>query len=160
ALAVDTSCEQVRDVFVRDPALFAMPVVDGECRPVGLVNRFKFLERLSRPFGRELIVNKPVGAFMETDPLILDTSADSDVVGARLVDSGQRYVFDGFIVTHNGCYIGLATVLDLVRALTERRHAELERLALHDLLTGLPNRALFEQTLEKAIADVSPQRSV
>ncbi len=49
---------------------------------------------------------------------------------------------------------GEVTMLCLVEDVTERRaaQAELQRQALHDALTGLPNRLLFTDRLEHAVA--------
>jgi diguanylate cyclase (GGDEF)-like protein len=150
-LRVDATGERARDIFERDPGLFAVAIVDPQSRPIGLINRFKFLERLATPFGRELILKKTVDSIMDAAPLIIDEGAHIDELGARLVANQHRHVFDGFIVTREGRYAGLGTGLDLIRALTERRHAELQRMALHDMLTGLPNRALFDARLTDAL---------
>ena len=77
-LAPETICEQVRDAFVADPGLFALPVVTEDHTPVGLVNRFKFLERLASPFGRELVIKKPVSTIMDVEPLTVDASTGLD----------------------------------------------------------------------------------
>ncbi len=159
-LPADASCERARDAFEGDASLFAVAIVDEQARPIGLINRFKFLERLASRFGRELILKKPVSLLMEADPLILDEATNIDELGSRLLAEQSRYVFDGFIVTRNSLYAGLGTGLDLIRALTERRHAELQRMALHDMLTGLPNRALFEQRLAAALSAAGPGQSV
>lgn len=151
-LAPDDMCEAAQQVFARDPGVFALPVVGADGRPVGLVNRFKFLERLSGRFGRELTVTRPVSQLMDRSPLVLDAATNIDELGTRLLAQQHQYVFDGFIVTAQGRYAGVGTGLDLVRALTERRHAELERMAHHDLLTGLPNRHLFDERLNRALA--------
>lgn len=151
-LAPETVCGRAQEIFANDTGLFALPVVDASGSPVGLLNRFTFLERLSARFGRELTVSKPVSHFMHTTPLVLDVATNIDELGSRLLAEEHQYVFDGFIVTTQGAYAGVGTGLDLVRALTERRHAELERMARHDMLTGLPNRQLFDERLEHALA--------
>lgn len=156
-LPAGASCERARDAFDGDASLFAVAIVDGDSRPIGLINRFKFLERLASRFGRELVLKKPVSLLMESDPLILDEETHIDELGHRLLAEQNRYVFDGFIVTRDGRYAGLGTGLDLIRALTERRHAELQQMALHDMLTGLPNRALFEQRLAAALTSAGTQ---
>jgi diguanylate cyclase (GGDEF)-like protein len=147
ALTESALCEEAREAFELNPGLFALPVVDRAGRPVGLVNRFTFLERFAARFGRELTAKKPVSALMETDPLILDADTNIDELGSRLLAQQHRYVLDGFIVVIDGRYVGAGTGLDLIRALTDRRHAELQRLADHDVLTGLPNRAVFDRHL-------------
>ena len=48
-----TSTTVVYDAFSAEPGLSALPIVDDEGRPIGLINRFEFLEALSRPLGRE-----------------------------------------------------------------------------------------------------------
>ena len=154
-LSADALCEDARDAFAQDLGLFAVPVVDSSQRPVGLVNRFKFLERLAGRFGRELTIKKPVSLLMDTAPLILDFGTNIDELGTRLLARQNQYVFDGFIVTRDGQYAGLGTGLDLIRAFTERRHAELQRLAHHDMLTGLPNRTLFEQRLAESLSEAN-----
>jgi diguanylate cyclase (GGDEF)-like protein len=151
-LPAEATCELARDAFDHDGGLFAVAIVDAHRHPIGLINRFKFLERLASRFGRELVLKKPVTELMETNPLILDEATHIDELGTRLMSQQHRYVFDGFIVTRNGEYAGLGTGLDLIRALTERRHAELRQMALHDMLTGLPNRTLFERHLTEAVA--------
>jgi diguanylate cyclase (GGDEF)-like protein len=155
-LPAAASAAQARDAFATNPSLFAVAIVDDGGRPIGLVNRFKFLEQLARPFGHELMLNRPVAVLIEDDPLVLDENTHIDEVGSRLLSEQTRYVFDGFIVTRDGRYAGIGTGLDLIRALTERRHAELRQMAFYDILTGLANRALFEERLSAALATTRP----
>ena len=154
-----TSCRTVADIFSRDDDLYTVPVVDVHEMPIGLVNRFKFFERLSGPFGRALTVTRPVGHIMETAPLVVDESTSIELAGDLLVRTGRRHVLDGFIVTREGRYSAVATGFDLMRALTERRHSELWHLAQHDVLTGLPNRHQFDQRLNDLIGVASQSRS-
>ena len=156
-LSADDTCERARDLFDRDAGIFAVAIVDADRRPIGLINRFKFLERLASRFGREPVLKKPVTDLMEPEPLILDEAIHIDELGTRLMSQQHRYVFDGFIVTRAGVYAGIGTGLDLIRALTERRHAELQQMALHDLLTGLPNRVMLERALTEALASAGSE---
>jgi len=160
AVTVSSTCAEAREFFDRTPGLLAIAVIDRAGRPIGLINRFRFLERLATRFGRELTLNKGVEQFMDCAPLVLDATTNLDELGSRLLEQQDRFVFDGFIVTRHGRYAGIGTGLDLVRALTERRHAELTRMALHDLLTGLPNRALFEQQLSALLAGARDAREI
>jgi len=155
----DTRSELARDRFAADETLLALPVVDGDGTVHGILNRFRFLERFAARFGRELAARKPVSTFVEPG-LVLDEATALDDVGARLAAEPGRFMFDGFIVTASGRYRGVGTAFDIFRAATERRHAELQHRAQHDVLTGLPNRDVFERRLIAAVAAATPDAGV
>jgi hypothetical protein len=60
------------EAFKVDPTLYAIAVVDADARPMGLLNRFKFLETLSRPFAYDLFKHQTVAMAMDSAPLIVD----------------------------------------------------------------------------------------
>src|SRR5687768_3810765 len=66
----DMRCERIAERLAGNPELFAVPVVAGDGTPLGLLNRFRFLERLSQRFGRDLLLRRPVGDCLESDPLL------------------------------------------------------------------------------------------
>ncbi len=144
--------QEVYERFTRMPNLYAVPVVDADGRPVGIVNRFRFLEVLARPFGHELYAGRAVDSFMDRAPLVVDEYTPLDVVADLLADDSTKYIFDGFIVTRRGRYLGMGTGFGLMRQLTERKQATLVHLANHDVLTDLPNRQLFSDRLDQALA--------
>jgi diguanylate cyclase (GGDEF)-like protein len=134
----------VAEMFARHEHLYSIAVVDDHGCPIGLLNRFKFIERLSGDAGARALL---VSELMERAPLTLDEATSIETAGDVLVAAGDQYIFDGFIVTRDGRYSAVATCADLMRALTERRHSELWHLAQHDVVTGLPNRHQFRQRL-------------
>jgi diguanylate cyclase (GGDEF)-like protein len=151
-LAPHTPTLHAYDVFSQHPALYAIAVVDDDGIPVGLLNRFKFLETLSRPFARELFKHQTVESVMDRTPLMVDERMALDELSEIFVDDGTKYIFDGFIVTRDGKYLGIGTGYSVMRCLTERKHAVLFHLAHHDPLTGLANRQLFADRLTHALA--------
>jgi diguanylate cyclase (GGDEF)-like protein/PAS domain S-box-containing protein len=73
---------------------------------------------------------------------------------ALLTRDGRRRLFrwnNTLLRDSSGTIVGTASIGDDI---TDRRHAEeeLERLAYHDPLTGLPNRILFSEHLQVALA--------
>jgi diguanylate cyclase (GGDEF)-like protein len=143
------------EAFIADPTLYALAVVDDHGTPIGLINRFRFRETLWQQSGEETLKNRPVGMVMDRTPLILDEHAPIDQLSEILSDDSTKYIFDGFIVTRRGKYLGIGTGFSLMRRITERRQATLAHLAYHDTLTGLPNRQLFLDRLGQAIASAA-----
>ena len=146
------------EAFIADPTLYALAVVDDHGTPIGLINRFRFRETLWQQSAEETLKNRPVGMVMDRTPLILDEHAPIDQLSEILSDDHTKYIFDGFIVTRRGKYLGIGTGFSLMRRITERRQATLAHLAYHDTLTGLPNRQLFLDRLSQAIASAARNR--
>jgi diguanylate cyclase (GGDEF)-like protein len=143
------------EAFLADSTLYAIAVADDHGTPVGLINRFRFRETLWHQFGDEILKNRPVAMIMDRTPLILDEHAPLEPLSEILSDDSTKYIFDGFIVTRGGKYLGIGTGFSLMRRITEQRQATLTHLAYHDTLTGLPNRQLFLDRLGQAMASAA-----
>lgn len=118
-VAPDTRVETVVDLFTEQPDLFGQPVVDADGTPLGLLNRFRLLDRLSRRFGRDLFIRRPVIDCLDMPALLVDEHSRIEDVGSRLFDGDRTHVHDGFIVTRAGKYRGIGTGVTLTRALTD-----------------------------------------
>lgn len=158
-VAPHVKSDDCRDRFAADDALLVLPVVDEtNGRVIGILNRFRFLERFTTRFGRELVARHPVGALAEP-ALLFDGATSLDDLGMALAGEDSRHLFDGFVVLREGRYAGVGTGLDIFRAVTARRHAELHYRASHDPLTGLPNRDLFEDHLRQVAGSGDRRRA-
>ena len=157
-LRPSASAMSAHEAFFADSTLYAIAVVDEHGTPTGLINRFRFRETLWQQFGDEILKNRPVAMIMDRTPLILDEHAPLEQLSEILSDDTTKYIFDGFIVTRRGKYLGIGTGFSLMRRITERRQAALAHLAYHDTLTGLPNRQLFLDRLGQAIASAARNR--
>jgi diguanylate cyclase len=145
-----TACEDVYHLFAKDKSLQSVAVVQNN-EPVGLVNRFYLIDRFSRRFFRELYERKPISKIMETSPLLVEASVSLDDLSSIIADEEEKYLYEGFIITLGGKYIGIGTGHRLMKEITARKQAQLYHLAHHDTLTGLPNRLLFYDRLRQAI---------
>ena len=154
-IASDARCYQALDLFAADPmpTLLAMPVVDEHGTPVGLLNRFTFLQSLAGAEGQRLVL-AAVADLMNASALVADEDTSVDLVAEALADDRQRHFFDGFIVTRGGRYVGVGTGQTVMRRLTERRQAVLFHVTHHDALSygaaGTGN--FFEDRLSQALA--------
>ncbi|THF62737.1 EAL domain-containing protein [Pseudothauera rhizosphaerae] len=111
---------ELMQVFARHPDLHAVAVVENHY-PIGLINRRNFVDKFAQPYSRELYGRRPCTLFMNATPLRVEASAPMDSLISVLTGDDQRYLYEGFIITEDGRYAGLATGESLVRAVTERR---------------------------------------
>jgi len=109
------------DVFVRfriDSKLHSLPVVkDGI--PVGLINRFDFIDRIATPFQRELLGNKPCRLTMNVNPLLVDKNVAIQQLSYLISEGESNNFVDGFIVTDQGFYLGIVSGQQLLRSITQ-----------------------------------------
>ncbi|MFG6487807.1 SpoIIE family protein phosphatase [Roseateles sp. BYS78W] len=109
---------QVFEILGRHRDLNSLPVLE-DGRPIGLINRTLFLSQISKPFHKELFEKKSCIAFMDKEPLIVDAATTIDELALLTVESGEKALSDGFMVTSDGRFTGLGHGLDLMRAIAE-----------------------------------------
>lgn len=141
------SNDEVDAVFRQHPELHAVAVLDGE-RPVGLINRGAFTEQYARPFVREIHGRRPCTSFMNTSPILCETSRTVDSMVDILCGEDQRYLADGFVLTEAGRYRGLGTGQSLVRRVTEQR---IEAARYANPLTFLPGNIPVTEHIDRLL---------
>lgn len=148
AVEPDTSNLSVVQVFNNHPQLQALPVlVQGI--PVGLINRRSFMDLYTQPFHKEVYGKRPCSLFMNPNPLRVERSTPLDSMSTVLAGEDQRYLHDGFVVTDNGRYVGVASGESLVRAVTEMR---IEAARHANPLTFLPGNIPITEHLRRLMA--------
>ncbi|TAN72591.1 MAG: EAL domain-containing protein [Gallionella sp.] len=128
--------------FSEDKNLRAIPVVKNG-RPVGLINRYEFVDSFARLCRREPPGEKPCADIMNAAPLLVEKSTPINELSGFLSESEIRHFTDGFIITEQGRYIGIGAGQDLLREITK---AQIETARYANPLTLLPgNSLLIEQ---------------
>jgi diguanylate cyclase (GGDEF)-like protein/PAS domain S-box-containing protein len=117
------------DRFSEEPDTLIVPVLDEDDRPIGLVERNTFVLRMAAEYGRALYANRPIVGLMDASPLVVDAEtalADftTDSLSFRASD-----LLRGFIVTEQGRYLGVGTVLALLQASNESNRRGVTALA-------------------------------
>lgn len=148
ALLHTTSNGEAADCFRQHENLHALAVLDASGRPLGLINRRVFMERIAQPFAREIFGRKPCTEFMHEAPLCCESGTPVAELLDVLRGEDQRYLTDGFVITRQGRYDGLGTGESLVRRISELR-VEAARYA--NPLTLLPGNIPITLHLEHLI---------
>lgn len=151
----DMPCLQVLAIFQENQHIFALPVVNEQHQPAGIVERHAFMETFIKPYTHEIYGKKPVAEFMNRKPLVVSSHTSIDDISRIIIDAGMQHMVSGFIVTEQGRYAGIANGHDLLDEITQRKQANLFYLAHFDQLTKLPNRVLFMDRLSMALAEAS-----
>ena len=136
------------DVFAADPALEVIPVVDDHV-PVGLITRRTLVDRFAKQYIRELHGRKSCTMFMDPKPLSVDQNTSLQVLSKSVVEAERHHLFNGFIITDRGRYLGMGTGHDLVREITA---LQISAARYANPLTGLPGNVPINEHIDRLIA--------
>lgn len=139
-------------IFKASPQMHAIAVVDGSV-PIGLINRQQFIDRLGKPFHREIYGRQPCTTFMNANPLVIEADTPLESLMQVLSGDDQRYLSDGFIIVLNGSYLGLGSGEGLVRAMSALR-VEAARHA--NPLTFLPGNIPITKHIARLLQSGAP----
>jgi signal transduction histidine kinase/ActR/RegA family two-component response regulator len=128
----NTSGAEVYERFQDEADTLAIAVVDGDGRPVGLLERNAFLVQMAAQHGYALWSKRPVSHVMKRDPVVIDGDVTlEEFVGSVLAERPSE-LLHGFIVTCAERYAGVGTTLALLQAsaaATASHAATMSRLA-------------------------------
>jgi EAL domain-containing protein (putative c-di-GMP-specific phosphodiesterase class I)/GGDEF domain-containing protein len=148
----ETSNDLVFERFSSNPALHIIPVVKNGL-PLGLINRYQFIDCYSKPFQRELTGKKPCYKSTQHAPLLVEKSMPIEDLSHFLAEADTRHFADGFVITENGRYIGVASGQDLLRELTRM---QLESARYANPLSLLPGNVPINEHIERLLEAKTP----
>ena len=152
AVQPETINDHVFQRFTVNPALRIIPVVKGG-KPLGLINRYQFIDRFAKPYQRELMGKKPCHELISSEPLLVEKNMPIEELSHFLAEADSRHFADGFIITDNGRYIGVASGQDLLRELTQM---QLEAARYANPLTLLPGNVPINEHIERLLHANTP----
>lgn len=150
-IAPDTPVREVGEIFRVQEHLHSLAVVD-DGRPLGLISRHDLMNLLASRYGPDLHGRKPIRDFLEKPSLVFDLNAPLEDISRRLTNAGGHYT-EEFILTAEGCYVGLGSLLDLLRAITD---LQVNRARYANPLTLLPGNLLIQQKLDEWLGQDPP----
>ncbi|MHB1188791.1 GGDEF domain-containing protein [Thiobacillus sp.] len=144
-----TASQDVLKLMMLHPDLHAVAVVDEDI-PVGIIHRPAVLDRFISLYGRELYGKKPCSDFMDPDPLIVDKATHMTELSELVVKKGKTAFTQGFIITHEGRYLGLGSGFDLMREVTEM---QIVAARYANPLSGLPGNVPIQEHMERLLTN-------
>lgn len=144
--------EHVLDLFSANPLLRAIPVV-RQGIPVGIIIRSNFIDHFVKPFLRELLGKKPCSLSMQKEPLLVEKNMPIEELGRFIADADERHFNNGFIITDQGRYLGVASGQDLLRELTQM---QITAARYANPLTLLPGNVPINEHIERLLQAGTP----
>jgi serine phosphatase RsbU (regulator of sigma subunit) len=136
------------EIFYSRRDMISLAVLESG-RPIGLINRDILLSQMSKPFHRELYDKKSCIAFMDKEPLIVDAAMSIEALTFKTVEVGEKALSDGFIVTREGRFVGLASGVQLLGAVAEIQ-AEKNR----QIMQSIEYASVIQQAMLRASRDM------
>ncbi len=138
---------ELYNIFVRHPKLLIVPVVDDGV-PLGLVSRFDMIEHFARPYQRELYGKKSCKQFMDSNALVADKDTSLQDLSFRMIQADAQQLFNGFIITDQGRYLGMGTGHDLMREITQM---QINAARYANPLTQLPGNVPINEHIDRLL---------
>jgi GGDEF domain-containing protein len=139
------SCAAVIQRFRDNEYLLALPVLDDERRPLGLLRSMHVLKRGAERYFTDLFGRRSCTELMDTKPWVFDVGTSLRAISETLSNSDDRFLADGYLVTEQGRFIGVGRATDLIKALADQQ----AHTARHEHpLTGLPGVQTVEPQLQ------------
>ncbi|MHB1400287.1 MAG: GGDEF domain-containing protein [Trichloromonadaceae bacterium] len=148
----ETRVEVVGEQFATHPTLLTLPIV-AEGLILGVVRREELLNLLARQFGRELHGRDPIREFMDLAPLTIEKDVPVEQLSRLLTDRPQVNPLHEFIITDQGHYLGVGTIIDLLRKVTE---LQVRYARYANPLTLLPGNVPINEQIELLLDDEKP----
>lgn len=149
SVSLDTSIQQVQQLFFDQVTLNSIAVLDNAQQAVGIVHRQELVEAMLKPFASDLFARKPISRLMSRDFLAVESSHSLQQVSRLLTSRARQRIEEDFIVTQQGRYSGLGRVMDVLKLITEQK---LQQARHANPLTQLPGNVPIQQCLSRLLA--------
>ncbi|MDD2046407.1 bifunctional diguanylate cyclase/phosphodiesterase [Pseudomonas putida] len=144
----DTPTAQVLELFRRQANLNSLAVLNERRQPCGIVHRHSLSDALLKPFATDLFARKPISRLMSDDFLAVELTQSLQQVSRLLTSRARQRIEEDFIIIHNGRYLGLGRVIDVLKLITEQK---IQQARYANPLTLLPGNVPIQQCLTRLL---------
>jgi diguanylate cyclase (GGDEF)-like protein len=146
-VAPSTKCEEVYAIFEDYPHIQGIVVVMNH-KPIGLVMRTHFFQKLSTKYGFDLFMKRNVDLVMSENLLIVDYNESVTDVSTLAMQRIQESLYDSVIVTKQDQMYGIVSIRSLIMKLSE---IQIKIAQYSNPLSGLPGNNVIEETLQEVL---------
>ncbi len=126
-LPPDADCATALARFESQPGAQLLPIVEDN-RPIGVLERDRFLSVLARANGSVAALARPVSELMDIEPVVVDGSTELHGLADLMLGQSEDNLRRSFVVSDAGAYTGVCSLLSLLRAEHDlRKDADLMR---------------------------------
>ncbi|MFZ5810604.1 MAG: ATP-binding protein [Thermodesulfobacteriota bacterium] len=130
----------VHAFFKEHPRADGVVVLEDE-RPVGLIMRNEFYQKLGSLYGRDLFMTRPIRLIMNASPLIVEVSVDVAAISVIAMNRDPTHLYDMVIVTEEDRYLGVVSIKRFMLELSRGRGRQIELLNEQKDILRLANEA-------------------
>jgi two-component system cell cycle sensor histidine kinase PleC len=134
SISADMTGGEVLDLFSANPSLPIFAVVDPDGTLLGVIERDRLLFQFSQPLWYDVYNRRPIAPLINQRPLAVDMSTTIDRIKAMIAFDHPEAIGTGFVITENGHYVAIGTMMLLLERTIEQAnlHAtELEAARRH-----------------------------
>ena len=113
-LPPSATCGDAYALLAADLELPGLAIIDDD-RIVGSIDRHSLLATFARPVVRDVYERRPVALLMDRAPLIVGPETSLSELSERIGRDKPSALMSGFIIAERGRFIGVGSVLDILR---------------------------------------------
>lgn len=117
--------------------------------PVGIINRDDLLEKFANPYAHSLYGKKTALELCQKDLFMVRESTGLEDLSRQITDYSYGKIEDVVVVDAKGRYLGMASVMDLLREITT---LQVKNARQSNPLTGLPGNNIINNVLSQSLA--------
>lgn len=138
-------------LFKKYKEMTAIPILDHQHCPIGVIRRHQLHEIFSTPYGRALYEQKPVTQLLTTEVLVVENSVSLAEVSTLITDQEEDTLNNEILIVRNGKYSGTGHLKDLLKRITELK---IQDATYSNPLTLLPgNVPIHKEVSRRLLAD-------
>jgi EAL domain-containing protein (putative c-di-GMP-specific phosphodiesterase class I)/GGDEF domain-containing protein len=141
--------KDIVDYLHKHPKVNSLPVLDGK-KPVGMMLRDDLLELYSTPYGRALNDRKLINETMNQKPIIVEANIRLDELSKMITAEHDDKMLWHFIITDQHNYVGIGSVRDLLRQLTQQ---QIKQASYANPLTLMPGNVPIFRHVDRLITE-------